>query len=338
MAIGSTVWEVFSRLGEEITNLPEAEIKQLCQQVYVQNRWFEETNVRFALEQTALMLRHQDLSHWMQQYPELPVSTPQKIGVVMAGNIPLVGFHDALCVLASGHHLMAKLSSDDQVLMLFIFQKLFSLEPSLATKVSLVDKINAADAVIATGSDNTAKHFEYYFANKPRIIRKNRVSVAILSGEESEDELHALGSDLFRYFGLGCRNVSKIFIPQEYDLSIFFRQIETWRPIIDHHKFNNNYEYNRAIYLLKNIQHLDNGFVILTETTDLVSPIAVIYVERYSDVQALQDYLQTQQQKLQCIVASGTFWPGATPFGKAQSPHVWEYADGIDTMKFLSSL
>ena len=335
--IGSGKLNAFVELGDRIKALGENERKALASKAYQKNRWFDFPNVDFALNQVSSMLSRQELESWLSRYTETALES-KKVGLIMAGNIPMVGFADALAVLLSGHRLHAKMSQDDQTLMLFLFETLLEIDPTLASQITLIDKLNEVDAVIATGSDNTAKHFEYYFKNKPHIIRRNRVSVAILNGEETPDELAALGTDIFQYYGLGCRNISKIFIPAEYDLATFFEAIEPWRPVIDHHKFNNNYEYNRAIYLLKSVTHLDNGFLILTETTDLVSPIAIVLYERYSDVQQLQDSLEAQKEKIQCIVASGSFWPGAVPFGQAQMPHLWNYADGVDTMKFLLSV
>lgn len=325
----------FIQLGERLAALTIEEKQHIATQAGIKNRWFDFANIDFAISRLSIMLSREELHGWCTRY-SLNTEHPKKIGVVMAGNIPLVGFHDALSVLITGHHLMAKLSQDDQTLMLFVFEQLLEIEPRFAGKISLVERINDADAVIATGSDNTAKHFEYYFASKPHLIRRNRVGVAVISGQESDDDFKGLGSDIFRYYGLGCRNISKIYIPQDFELRRFFEAIEEWRPVIDHHKYNNNYEYNRAVYLLKNITHLDNGFLVVVETTDLISPIAILFYERYTDPQAVQDDLNKQSHKIQCVVADSSFWPGAIPFGKAQMPHLWDYADGIDTMKFLT--
>jgi hypothetical protein len=222
------------------------------------------------------------------------------------------------------------------VLMKHLIDKLIELEPRFEPMISIAERLKDFDVVIATGSDNSARYFHYYFDKYPHIIRKNRTSCAVLGGKETSDDLHALGNDVFTYFGLGCRNVSKIYIPSRYDVT---RVLDAWQPfreIINHHKYVNNYDYQKSILLLNKIPFLDSGFVLLQESERLVSPIAVLYYEKYEDEGSLALKLLEQKEKIQCIV--GTATPDSVPFGQAQSPMVWDYADQVDTLKFLEGL
>ena len=253
----------------------------------------------------------------------------------MAGNIPLVGFHDLLCVLITGNKALVKLSSNDQKLIPLLIDFLIDIEPSLKDKVIFTkEKLDHYDAVIATGSNNTARYFEYYFGKKPNIIRKNRNSVAVLSGKESQEELTALGEDIFRYFGLGCRSVSKIYLPKEYNIDTFFKAMFPYNSIINHHKYANNYDYNKAVYLMSEFKILDNGFLILKEEESFGSPIASLFYEYYEDVSTLKEKLKDNKENLQCIVSSG-FVEDEISFGNTQKPMLNDYADGIDTIAFL---
>ncbi len=329
--------EVFTTLGDRLQTLSTEELDQWKREAEIHNKWFTSENVQKALEGIILMLRKDTLEKWLANYP-LPVAVPRKIGVVMAGNIPMVGFHDMLSVLVSGHILVAKLSADDTILMKKLSGLLISIEPSLEGRILFADKLTNIDAVIATGSDNTARHFEYYFSKIPSIIRRNRVSVAVLTGNESGGELAALGGDMLQYFGLGCRNVSKVFIPKEMTLNRLYEAIEPWKTVINAQKYANNYEYNRSIFLLKSVLHLDNGFLIAVETEELTSAIAVFYYERYASLDDVKRQLEAQQSKIQCVVASKGVVENAVPFGAAQSPYPWEYADGVDTLDFLGRI
>ncbi len=302
------------------------------------NAWFTPENVLRSLRSIAEnYLQAARLQAFVDKYPITVY--PKKIGVVMAGNLPAVGFHDALCVLISGHTLLAKLSKDDTPVMLFLLSTLKKLEPALEDSIQLVERINEANAYIATGSDNTARYFEYYFAKKPNIIRRNRTSVAALTGDETEDELRGLVDDCLLYFGLGCRNVSKLYVPAGYDFSKFYEAAEGVRETYQyHHKYFNNYEYNKAILLVNGTEHLDNGFLILTQNETLVSPLSVLYYEPYKTLTEVEAMLEAQQKKTQCVVASGEVFASAIPFGHAQSPTLTDFADGVDTMAFLSDI
>lgn len=328
--------EAFSELGNKIRNISEKEFENLCIHAKNNNSWFVESSIQHALNGINQFLTKSDLERWTSKYSL--DNTSKTIGIVMAGNIPLVGFHDLLCILISGHKAMVKVSSQDEYLMKHICNLLIELNSEFKKQITFVDRLANMDAIIATGSDNTSRYFEYYFSKYPNIIRRNRTSVGILTGEEAEDDLKSLGDDIFTYFGLGCRNVSKIFIPKGYDLNTFFGAIEQFNEVRHHHKYNNNYEYNKSIYLVNNEKHLDNGFLLLKESPDLVSPISVLYYEYYETDKALKLTLDKQVEKVQCIVSKKGFLTGSLPFGQAQSPGLDDYADNVDTMKFLESL
>ncbi|RSK33243.1 acyl-CoA reductase [Hymenobacter metallilatus] len=331
----------FVALGQRLDFLTtpenEAELWPLLSRARNQNPWFDEPNVRAAIQGVAHLLREEPLRHWAARYPPEP-ATPRQVGVVMAGNIPLVGFHDAMCVLLSGHILLAKLSSDDTVLMRWVLDELTRLEPRFANQIRLVERLNAADAFIATGSDNTARYFEYYFGKKPNIIRRNRTSLAILTGRESDHDLGLLGEDIFRYYGLGCRNVSKLYVPQGYDFTPLLDAQQPRHRVLEHNRYQNNYDYNKSILLVNRVPHLDTGFLLLTESAQLVSPISVLHYATYTSEVDLLDQLTDVAAQTQCLVSGGGLYPGSVACGQAQQPGVADYADGVDTMAFLAEL
>ena len=259
----------------------------------------------------------------------------------MAGNIPLVGFHDFLCVLLSGNTLHAKLSNSDKRLLPFITERLIEIEPEWRERVKFVEKLNTdLDFIIATGSNNTARHFEYYFRNIPHIIRKNRNGIAILDGSETTEELKALGKDIFTYFGLGCRNVSKLYVPKGYSFDNFFRAIEGFSNVINHNKYHSNYVYNRTIYLMDGKKFTDNGFLAVIESTAIPSPIAVLNFEEYDSMETLEATLKEIKEQIQCMVAkqqSVVSGQWSVKFGETQSPKLNDYADGVNVQKFLST-
>lgn len=309
----------------------------LAQKAVVENAWFTEGNVTMALNGILELLDENRLERWVAQYQTEP-PTPRQIAVVMAGNIPAVGFHDLLCVLLSGHRILIKYSTRDRVVLNTLIEMLTAIAPDLGPWITTTDgTLKGFDAVIATGSDNAGRYFQYYFSKFPSIIRKNRIGVAILSGNDSAADLEALGLDVFSYFGLGCRNVAKLFVPSDYD---FGRLFETWAPyyekLIDHNKYGNNYDYRKSILLVNGSPHLDTGFVLLEETSAMVSPIATLYYERYPDEATLTSILERHKEKTQCIV--GAHKLATVGFGTAQFPGAYDYADGIDTMHFLEGL
>ncbi|MES2484932.1 MAG: acyl-CoA reductase [Bacteroidota bacterium] len=298
------------------------------------NRWFTQEQVYFAAEQWAEALTPENLDNWLNSY-NLDNVQPKTVGLILAGNIPLVGFHDFISVLVAGHNVLVKLSSNDEHLLPFLANYLIAIEPQLAQRITFTkEKMEGFDAVIATGSNNTARYFEYYFKDKPSIIRKNRNSVAVLTGNETTDELTALGEDIFRYFGLGCRNVSKLFVPKGYDFTKFFESIFPYGDIIHYEKYANNYDYNKAVFLMSNFKLLDNGFLTIKEDVSYASPISSVFYEFYQDIDTLKQKLATEHEQIQCIVASGNF-EGAISFGSTQKPGLSDYADNVDTISFL---
>lgn len=325
-------------LGEKLAKLDEGQLNEWSARIYANNPWFTPQNVKSAMEGWAKMLQPHEVKEWLSHYA---ISTPQTrktVGLVMAGNIPFAGFHDVLCVLAAGHKVKAKRSSQDRLLPEYILSLIQSIDPEVAGRVEWVEKIENVDAVIATGSGNTSRYFHYYFAKWPHIIRKNRTSVAVLAGDESDDELRALGKDVFTYFGLGCRNVSKIFIPEGGSPEPVLRVFEEFTDVKTHNKFANNYDYNRSVYYLNHIPFFDNLVVVLKEDEQLASPIGVLFYEYYASINQLQLKLEAERESIQCIVSRPELIDGAVPFGQAQSPSISDYADGVDTMEFLLNL
>lgn len=329
--------EAFAALGSKIAQLSEAEMQTIYDQAAQHNAWFTANSVQLALSGIEHFLHKETLTEWTSQYSLADVKS-KTVGVAMAGNIPLVGFHDLLCILISGHQLVAKKSSQDSYLINLLTDWLIEIEPEFKTRIRFEERLNGVQAVIATGSDNTARYFEYYFRKIPHIIRKNRTSCAVLMGEEEESLLVELGKDVFTYFGLGCRNVSKLYVPEGYSFSGLLNCWEIYQPIIHHHKYVNNYDYQKSIMLVNGVHHYDNGFIMLTANENLVSPISVLYYETYKDLTDLNKKFDDQKEKIQCVVSANGWFEESIPFGKAQTPEVSDYADRLDTMKFLTSI
>ncbi len=298
------------------------------------NTWFTKENLIFAFNGWYKSLTDSNFNEWLNNYNFKSVN-PKKVAIIMAGNIPLVGFHDFLSVLISGHDVVVKQSSNDKHLLPFLAKYLETVEPEFKGKITFTtEKLKDFDAVIATGSDNTARYFEYYFKGKPSIIRKNRNSLAVLSGEETEEDLEALSEDIFRYYGLGCRNVSKLLVPKDYDFQNFFKAMYKWHPIIHQHKYANNYDYNKAVYLMSEFDMLENGFLMIKEDSSYSSPIATVFYEYYDSQQTLKAKLESDSDKIQCVVAHGLL-DSEVAFGQTQNPQLWDYADNVDTIAFL---
>lgn len=328
--------ELFSALGKQLSN-PDEKLLALIQTEKQYNAWFTPESVAEAINAISKMLNQEDLTKWLNAYAIEKNTSPQKIGLILAGNIPLVGFHDVLCVLATGNFALIKASSQDSRLIRYILQILVDIEPTFAEQYSFADRLENFDAVIATGSNNSSRYFDYYFGKVPNIIRKNRNSIALLTGDETTEQLARLGHDIFDYFGLGCRNVSKLMVPKGYNFDILFQSIESFSPIINHNKYNNNYGYNRSIYLVGNEQHLDNNFLLLKENPSISSPLAVLFYEYYNDLQTAQEYLKQQSDNIQCVVSGASIKIDnqVVDFGMSQQPALWDYADNVDTMAFL---
>ncbi|MEM6524116.1 MAG: acyl-CoA reductase [Bacteroidota bacterium] len=330
------VISAFKALGKQLSEMKVDAKSKLFTDCNNSNPWFTHESMEVALSGIIKMLS-EDIMSWVKSYDFLS-SKRANVGVVFAGNIPAVGFHDLLCVLTSGNHLVAKLSDKDTCLMRFIMDQLIDIESELKERITIVNKLENIDAVIATGSDNTARYFEYYFKKYPHVIRKNRTSVGILSGGENEKDFAELGKDVFLYFGLGCRNVSKLYVPDGYDFTKILSEFEGYHQLIHHHKYRNNYDYNKSIYLVNKEPHLDNGVVLFKQDQSLVSPISVVYYNFYSSDDELERHLLSDQNKIQCIVSKEGKWPESIPFGRAQYPGLADYADGVDTLQFLSNL
>nr|WP_321412944.1 acyl-CoA reductase [uncultured Allomuricauda sp.] len=346
MAPDTNTIAAFVKLGNYLTdfcdkcysNDPEVDqnLKEIVMRAGHHNGWFTEENILFSLQQWGDLLTEKNLKDWLSKYSFNKNVEPKTVGVVMAGNIPLVGFHDFLCVLLSGNKVLAKLSSNDKILLPYLSNYLMEQAPSLSDEIEFVDgRMENFDAVIATGSNNTSRYFEYYFGNKPNIIRKNRNSVAVLTGNESEEELKALGEDIFRYYGLGCRNVSKIYVPKGYDFDGLFNALFHYKDIIHQHKYANNYDYNKAVYLMSQFKIMDNGFLVLKEDDSLTSPIAALFYSHYDDESTLRKKMQEIEERIQCVVSAKD---SDVNFGDTQKPSLSDYADGINTMEFLLKL
>ena len=301
------------------------------------NGWFTEENIKFALKSWSDALNFSNLNTWLEPYAINNIS-PKEVAIIMAGNIPLVGFHDFLSVLISGHSVLVKQSSNDKHLLPYLTKYLEHVEPQFKGVIKFTEeKLKNFDAVIATGSNNTARYFEYYFKNKPSIIRNNRNSVAVLTGKETSAELKNLSEDVFRYYGLGCRNVSKLFVPKGYKFDAFFEAIYHWHPIVEKAKYANNYDYNKAVYLMSEFDMLENGFFMIKEDESYASPIATLFFEYYNDLSELKETLEAKKEQIQCIVSNG-FIKNEIAFGATQKPQLWDYADDVDSIKFLSSI
>ena len=315
------------------TELFFEDFEQLIQLSQSHNGWYTSEQVYFSIQSWAKALTQENLDQWTSSY-DFTTNESKTIALILAGNIPLVGFHDFISVLISGHNVLVKTSSDDQHLLPFLAKYLITVEPQLANKITFVEgKLEGFDAVIATGSNNTARYFEYYFKDKPSIIRKNRNSVAVLNGQETKEQLIALGEDIFRYFGLGCRNVSKLFVPKGYSFDTFFEAIFEYQEVIHYEKYANNYDYNKAVFLMSNYKLLDNGFLTLKEDSSHASPISSVFYEYYDSLSEIEKRLESEAETIQCIV-SNNLVQNSIPFGQTQHPQLWDYADHVDTISF----
>ncbi|MEI6889152.1 MAG: acyl-CoA reductase [Bacteroidota bacterium] len=303
------------------------------------NPWFTPENIRFALNALGESMTALSFDQWLEPYMSSlggAGKVPKIVGVVTAGNIPLAGFHDFMSVLLCGHIFCGKLSGQDKILLPAVAAFIEAIHPGWKDRIRFTDvPFKQVDAIIATGSDNTHRYFEYYFSRYPHIIRKNRNGVAVLNGDESEDELNGLAMDVMLYFGLGCRSVSKIYIPQDYDVMRLLPYFEPWNELIRHNKYFNNYEYQKSIRIVNRKPYYDFGNLLLNEESRLVSPVSVLNFGRYNDLKTLSGELRIHSDQIQCVVsATDPGMPCILP-GTAQKPELWEYADGIDTVRFL---
>lgn len=322
----------FLAKNSEDYNENDVEFQQILKKSEIENPWFTTDNQKYALKQWSELLTQENINEWLQRYS--PSKTSKKVGLILAGNIPLVGLHDVISVILSNHIPLIKLSSKDKTMLPFLLKK-WSEFSEEKIDFELVERLENFDAVIATGSNNTARYLEYYFKNHLSIIRKNRTSIAVLKGDETEEELKLLAHDIFQYFGLGCRNVTRIFIPQDFVIDRLFESFLDFKEIINHNKYANNYDYNRAVYLLNQDKFWDNNFVMLKEDAQLFSPLSVINFSRYSSLDEVKDFIAENEENIQCVVAKNELGIDSIQFGEAQNPGLNTYADNVDTMKFL---
>lgn len=322
----------FLAKNSEYYNDNDVEFQQVLKKSEIENPWFTADNQKYALKQWSELLTEENINEWLQHYS--PSKTSKKVGLILAGNIPLVGLHDVISVILSNHIPLIKLSSKDKTMLPFLLKK-WSEFSEETIDFEFVERLENFDAVIATGSNNTARYLEYYFKNHLSIIRKNRTSIAVLKGDETEEELKLLAHDIFQYFGLGCRNVTRIFIPQDFVIDRLFESFLDFKEIINHNKYANNYDYNRAVYLLNQDKFWDNNFVMLKEDAQLFSPLSVINFSRYSSLDEVKDFIAENEENIQCVVAKNELGIDSIQFGEAQNPGLNTYADNVDTMKFL---
>ncbi|MCD4736642.1 MAG: hypothetical protein K8R53_11405 [Bacteroidales bacterium] len=337
-ALGNSLEKVVSEnIGAGLT-AGEKKVYDLIISMEYYNPWFTEMNVRMSVRSIALSLYKENIYKWIAPCKELLESTTTSItvGVVLAGNVPAVGFSDFLTVLISGHSFLGKLSSKDDKLLPAIANLLIEIEPQFIDYIQFTDeRLENFDAIIATGSNNSSRYFDYYFSAYPHIIRKNRNGVAVIHGEERDEALQDLGIDVFSYFGLGCRNISKIYFPEGYKPEKLLDNWDVHNAVSDHHKYNNNYEYYKSIFLINQTPHLDNGFILFKEDSAIPTPVAVLNYEYYSSLGALEKKLSHQSENIQCIVGDPENNIKYIPFGQSQYPQLWDYADGVNTLEFL---
>lgn len=328
-----------AQLGEHLLQKDEY-LEAVMHRTHYNNAWLTIENQQRAVQAIAeQFLQKEKLEEWVAAYGLPATISPKTVGLVMAGNIPLVGFHDLLCVFVAGHQAKIKLSEKDRFLLPYLLKLLAGIDSRTEAYFEITERLQDFDAVIATGSNNSARYFELYFGKVPNIIRKNRNAVAVLDGTESGDDFKALGKDIFRYFGLGCRNVSKLYLPVGFDFQLLLEKLHDYKEIVMHHKYKNNFDYNLAMLMMNRTVYWNNGCVILTEHESIASRIALVHYEYYSDKESLTEKLMAKKEEIQCIVTNQQLAGFETvAFGKAQEPTLDDYADGIDTMVFLKNL
>jgi hypothetical protein len=329
--------EILSQLGQylggRLTSEENLRLETIIQHAYIKNPWFTPENIRRAASAIAdNFLQPTMLKQWTEAYHIENHSTPKKVGIVMAGNIPMVGFHDLLCTFISGHISICKLSSKDDVLLRHVVEFMSGLQPEVNQYILFADRLNDCDAYIATGSNNSARYFIHYFGKYPSIIRNNRTSIAILTGNESGSELERLADDIMLYFGLGCRNVTQIHVPRDYDFTPLLNALKKYSNYFNHHKYKNNFDYQLTIYLMNKIPYLTNDSIILTENQQPFSPIGTLHYAYYDQEDAVYEQFK-QHSEIQTIVGRK-----GLAFGITQKPALTDYADGVDVMKFLKTL
>lgn len=329
--VGSFINRHYNRTWKKDETQLHQGLEKLVETAFTYNGWFIPEFANEAIFNIGLLLKEDELIRFTQAVTEKQQKT---VAIICAGNIPMVCFHDVLCVLLSGHKVLIKLATDDAVLLPFFLKLLCHYEPLFENDILFASgKLGHFDGIIATGSDNTASHLHYYFGKYPNIIRKSRSSVAILNGSESKEELALLGKDIFQYFGLGCRNVSQLLVPKDYSFNTFFEAIIDFGFVANNKKYANNYDYHRAIFLLESLPFLDNNFLMIRENSELHSPVGVLHYHYYDQPAKINDYLQNHKDKIQCVVGKGHI-----PFGYSQKPVITDFADNVNTLEFLVNL
>tara|TARA_B100001175_G_scaffold317754_1_gene336201 strand:+ start:995 stop:2038 length:1044 start_codon:yes stop_codon:yes gene_type:complete len=327
------------KLGCFLSNISEEDSRynsffEAIDRAQSQNDWFQKKNCITAIKSWGLALEPDKIARWESKYQVNETLNSKTIAVIMAGNIPLAGLHDLISIWISGNRALVKCATKDSILIPFII----GIEPIFKSLTTFTDgKLEDFDAVIATGSNNTARYFDYYFSKYPHIIRKNKNGIAVLNGSETMDDLESLGKDMLQYYGLGCRNVSKLYLPKGFDINLVFGGLYPYANVIEMNKYANNYDYNKAVFLMSGFDFLENGFFILKEDKAISSPIATGYYEFYDEISSIKSHFLKQKENIQCIV-SNTDIEGAIPFGRAQNPELWDYADGVDTLEFIKCL
>ena len=328
----------YNYINNNLESFEKNKFDKAINESILNNSFFSKKNILKSLLSWSNVLTKKSIDNFLSNYMIKIKKREKKIAIVMAGNIPLVGFHDFFCVILSGNFAVIKLSSKDSHLFKFILRFLVNENPDFSTKFDVVEnKLQIFDAVIATGNNISANQFELYFKKYPKIIRRNRHSIAILNGNETKKEIELLANDIFYYYGLGCRNVSKIFIPNNYNLDILFKSFVLWNEVINKNSYANNYNYYRAIYLLNKEVFFDNGFVLLKESEKIGSPVGTIYFEYYKSENQIKEMIKKNNEKIQCIVSNNNYRK-TIKFGETQMPNLNDFADDIDTFNFLLKL
>ncbi len=319
-----------AKLGSKLDQMPSS----VKEQAQIKNQWFTQENINYCCSQWTKALDINEVNRWAKDLVE--PQTVRSIGIIMAGNIPMVGLHDLLAVIVSGHRAIVKRSSKDEVLMDYVIDSLKGIEPQFEGRIEVVERVKGVDAVIATGSNNSARYFDYYFGDIPNIIRKNRTSVAVITGEETEAELKALADDVFLYFGLGCRNVTKLLLTDTAEITTVLDAFAHYAYVIDHYKYANNYTYHKAIFLMNLTEHLDTGYMLVKEDDQLHSPLATVFYQRFKSINEITEHIAQNEQDIQTVVGNQTCCK--TDFGSSQETYLTDYADNVNTLNFLSKL
>ncbi|MBT8232216.1 MAG: acyl-CoA reductase [Saprospiraceae bacterium] len=338
MSLDSRI-KAFAQLSDCINENNE-ELQSVVVQACLKNPWFNKENVWKAL----LAIKQQFLDEsllkaWLSHYDSNQFTGGKNVGLVLAGNIPLVGFHDVLSVLLTGHNALIKYSEKDKVLTSYLIEQLIKKSPEFESRIKSVERLKSFDALIATGNNTTGAHFEKYFSHVPNIIRKNRHAVGVIFKDDSVASLKPIGEDVFAYFGLGCRNISKLYIEDGFKLDTFFEAIYDYNHVINHNKYKNNYDYSNALFLLNQVSFLSNNFLLLKCDEEISSRIATLHYSYFNKASDVEKELMVKKDQIQCVLSNKTLDNQRTfKLGSAQQPGLMDYADNVDTVSFLNKL